>query len=171
MIDTGFPYSASATAKILILGSMPGQKSLTARQYYAHPQNAFWPIMTELFNLNNGLSYKERLGALCERHIALWDVAHHCIRPGSMDHAIKTDSVIANNFTSLLKTHPHIAAIFFNGHKAEELFRKLVLPELPSSFQKIERCTLPSTSPAHARMNLKQKVSAWKIICNTLENS
>ena len=36
-----FKPSIDNNSKILILGSMPGIKSLEEQQYYAHPQNRF----------------------------------------------------------------------------------------------------------------------------------
>jgi len=148
---------------------MPSRKSLAASQYYAHPQNAFWPIMAALFGFDAGLAYRERLARLRENHVALWDVAQQCIRPGSLDAAIDIKSVIANDFVSFFNTHPHIRAIFFNGRKAEELYRKLVLPRLAEPYQHFERHLLPSTSPAHAGITRSDKLTAWKIITRTLE--
>ncbi len=170
MIETGFPCSADSTASVLILGSMPSQKSLAAKQYYAHPQNAFWPIMAELLGFDARLVYEDRLARLRDNHVALWDVAHQCIRPGSMDSAIKIESVIANNFTAFLKTYPNIRTIYFNGRKAEQLFLKLVWPALPETFRHIERHLLPSTSPAHAMLSRAQKRAVWKIVVQTLES-
>ncbi|MDQ6981744.1 MAG: DNA-deoxyinosine glycosylase [Mariprofundus sp.] len=169
--DTGFPCSANPNARILILGSMPSVKSLIAAQYYAHPQNAFWPIIEELFSFNSGLEYEQRLACLRTNHVALWDVAQQCIRPGSMDHAIDMESVTPNDFSVFFDTHPHVRAIFFNGRKAEELFRKRVLSLLSDKHRQIERHLLPSSSPAHAGISRAQKLEAWKIIVQTLENS
>jgi len=164
MRDTGFPYAADNTAQILILGSMPSRKSLAATQYYAHPQNAFWPIMAALFDFDVGLAYEKRLSKLCANHVALWDVAHQCIRPGSLDSAIDMTSVVANDFIFFFNTHPHIRAIFFNGRKAEALYRSLVWPTLPSAQQHILQKLMPSTSPANAGMNRAQKLAAWRMI-------
>lgn len=148
---------------------MPGQKSLAEQQYYAHPQNSFWPIMGQLFGIDPTLPYEQRLAALRLNGIALWDVAHRCVRPGSMDHAINVESVEANDFASFFNAHTDIRAIFFNGRKAHELYRRLVLPALPEQFRQIEQHLIPSTSPAHAGMNRQQKVQAWEIIRTTLE--
>jgi len=160
--EHGFPAVADKTARILILGSMPGRKSLDEQQYYAHPRNAFWPIIGELFGFDAQLPYIERLELLKRNHVALWDVAQHCIRPGSLDTAIRDAQ--ANDFAAFLSTHPQIRAIFFNGRKAEELFRRLVLPGLADEQASIERHTLPSTSPAHAGMRFAGKLDAWRIV-------
>jgi hypoxanthine-DNA glycosylase len=169
MYDSGFPCSANDDAKLLILGSMPSRKSLAASQYYAHPQNAFWPIMGELFDFDPSLDYEKRLKQLRNKEIALWDVAHHCVRPGSMDHAIDMQSVVANDFDNFFQTHPHIRAIFFNGRKAEELYDRLVLAKMPVQFQQLKRHLLPSSSPANAGLSRMQKLQTWEIIKDTLE--
>jgi len=170
MSDTGFPCTADRDAKVLILGSMPSRKSLAADQYYAHPQNVFWPIMAELFGFDASMDYAERLSQLQKNKVALWDVAHACVRPGSLDSAIEMETVVANDFTAFFIQHPDIKAIFFNGRKAEELFRRLVLPELPTMFQQIERHLLPSTSPANAGMSRLGKLEVWAIITQALES-
>ncbi|OZA12577.1 MAG: DNA-deoxyinosine glycosylase, partial [Hydrogenophilales bacterium 17-62-8] len=87
MHDTGFPPIADAHARILILGSLPGQVSLQRQQYYAQPQNAFWKIMGRLFDAGPELAYAERTQRLVENGIALWDVCASAQRPGSLDAA------------------------------------------------------------------------------------
>ncbi len=169
MYDSGFPCSSNNNAEVLILGSMPSRKSLATEQYYAHPQNAFWPIMGEQFDFDSCLDYEERLQQLRKNRIALWDVVHQCVRPGSMDNAIDMQSVVVNDFDTFFQTQPHIRTIFFNGRKAEELYNKLVLARLPVRFQQIKRHLLPSSSPANAGMSRIQKLEAWKIIKGTLE--
>lgn len=170
MYDTGLPCSADREAKLLILGSMPGRRSLTENQYYAHPQNGFWPIMGALFDFDPGLVYEQRLARLRDNGIALWDVVRRCRRPGSMDHAIAMDSIEINDFASFFAEHRHIRAVFFNGRKAGELYRRLVIPRLPAQFRQLESHLLPSTSPAHAGMNRIQKLDRWKIVGHALEN-
>ncbi len=86
----GFPPVAGADARILVLGSLPGDRSISEQQYYAHPQNAFWPIMRELFGIEG--DYSVRCKRLIENRIALWDVLHSSVRPGSMDSDIHLDS-------------------------------------------------------------------------------
>ena len=160
----GFPFSASADARILILGSMPGVESLKQQQYYAHPRNAFWDIMGEFFGAHRQLAYPQRLQQLVSHRVALWDVAKHCVRPGSLDSSIRHDTVVANDFAALFAVCPHITQVFFNGAKAAELFRRLVIKNAQLQLPDIETHQLPSTSPANARMTLEQKVRAWEIV-------
>jgi len=169
MHDSGFPLSADADARILILGSMPSRKSLADDQYYAHPRNAFWPIMAALLGFDPQRPYSERLQQLRVHRVALWDVAYQCVRPGSMDHAIAMDSVVVNDFSALFGSHPQIRAIYFNGQKAGELYRKKVLPQLPEVFRQIPSRILPSTSPANAATSRFQKLAAWQSVKQALE--
>lgn len=153
-----FPPVADRHATLLILGSMPGIRSLEAQQYYAHPHNAFWKIMGKLTGAHPALPYAQRLHALQQSHIALWDVLHSCERQGSLDTAIRAEA--ANDFASFFKRHPHITRVCFNGAKAEQSFRRYVagrqtLPELHYT-------RLPSTSPAHAGMRYEEKLAVWR---------
>ena len=126
--------------------------------------------MGELLDFDPLLPYQDRLARLRAAGIALWDVAHQCVRPGSMDHAIDTDSVVANDFAGFFQSHPDVHAIFFNGKKAEELYCRLVQPNLSAELQQIERQLLPSTSPAHAGMSRTEKREQWGKILSALEN-
>ena len=157
-----FPPIAAPNAKILILGSMPGQASLAADQYYAHPRNAFWPIMATLLKFDLNTPYAQRVDILRASHIALWDVLYSCTRPGSLDSDIDPDTLIANDLASFLREHPTIDRVFFNGSKAESCFRKHIKHSLATSSTSFIR--LPSTSPAHAALSLEQKLDAWRII-------
>jgi hypoxanthine-DNA glycosylase len=144
---------------VLILGSMPGAASLKAAQYYAHPQNAFWPIMGALLGFApTQTPYETRLAALAAADIALWDACHTCVRPGSLDSAIT--EVVPNDFPTFLAAHPAVTRLFFNGAKSESLFRRLVVPTLPLPHPAIVR--LPSTSPAHAGLSRAAKTQAWR---------
>jgi TDG/mug DNA glycosylase family protein len=154
-----FPPVCNANAKLLILGSMPGKKSLEKHQYYGHPQNAFWKIMGELAGADSK-SYEERLAALRASGIALWDVLATCERASSLDSHIREET--ANDFETFFAQHPCITHVFFNGSKAEQSFRKFVqgkqqLP--PLTYHR-----LPSTSPAHAGMRYADKLHAWRAI-------
>ena len=104
-----FPPIADSNARILILGSMPGQASLRAGQYYAHPRNAFWPIMGSLIGAGPGFPYPERIRILLSARIAVWDVLALCIRHSSMDADIEAASINSNDFELFLLAHPHIA--------------------------------------------------------------
>lgn len=155
-----FDPIAHPSARILILGSMPGIQSLNASQYYAHKQNAFWKIMRELTGLNPDSPYTERLETLMASGIALWDVLNSCVRGGSLDHAIDLKSIQINDFQSFLQQHPQLELICFNGSFAERCFATHVLPTLDCSLPLIR---LPSTSPAHATLSLEEKTKAWEI--------
>lgn len=157
-----FPPIANPDATILILGSMPGQASLTANAYYAHPRNAFWPIMAALLGFDVNADYAQRVAALKAARIALWDVLHSCNRPGSLDADIAPDSLVANDLPVFLQQHPAIRRVFFNGGKAEACFRKHVAPSLAAPALQCMR--LPSTSPAHAALSFERKLAAWRVI-------
>ncbi|WP_167631217.1 DNA-deoxyinosine glycosylase [Mariprofundus ferrooxydans] len=168
MLEEGFPCSADPDAKVLILGSMPGRKSLDEQQYYAHPRNAFWPIMASLFRFSADIGYDEKLGILRNNGIALWDVARQCIRPGSLDAAIRLPSVITNDFTAFFDTHPQIRAVCFNGRKAADLYQRRVIPELTLNQTQLPLYPLPSTSPAHAAISFDNKLAQWRTILDIL---
>ena len=161
MRDKGFPPISDAHARVLILGSLPGQVSLQRQQYYALPQNGFWKIMGHLFGAGPDVPYAERAQRLVQNGIALWDVCAAAQRPGSLDAAIVHASVVPNNFAAFLASHPKISLICFNGGKAAELYRRLALPRLPASLRAIRTETLPSTSPAHAAMSFEEKLKRW----------
>ncbi len=154
--------------RILILGSMPGIASLQAVQYYAHPRNAFWAIMAELFGIDPTASYSQRVAELSRHPLILWDTLQACHRPGSLDSNIDAKTARANDFPELLKRFPEIRAILFNGATSEKYFKQLVLPNLP---QKLELTLLrmPSTSPAHAGMDFEQKLSAWRQLLDFID--
>lgn len=157
-----FPPVAAPDARRLILGSMPGEASLNAGQYYAHPRNAFWRIMGDLLGAGPALPYPARLARLTAAGIALWDVVADCERRGSLDAAIVRESVQANDFRHFFVEHPGIEQVFFNGTAAEKLFRRHVLPGLDGV--PIELHRLPSTSPAHAARGYADKLAAWSVI-------
>ncbi len=158
----GFPPVAREDARVLVLGSLPGQASLAARQYYAQPQNSFWRIMGQLFGAGPEQPYEERLKRLMEARVALWDVCASAKRPGSLDHRIDKRSVAPNDFRGFFESHGDIAAIFFNGATAERLYLTLARPTLPVAAAGIATRRLPSTSPAHAGVSFAQKLEAWR---------
>jgi TDG/mug DNA glycosylase family protein len=164
----GFPPVARADARVLVLGSLPGQASLAASQYYAQPQNAFWRIMGALFEAGPEHAYDERLRRLVEARVALWDVCASAARPGSLDHRIDKRSVAANDFAGFFAAHRQVAAIFFNGATAERLYLTLARPTLPPDAADIVTRRLPSTSPAHAGVSFLQKLDAWKEVAEAV---
>lgn len=152
---------ASADAKVLILGSMPGQQSLARQQYYAHPHNAFWKIIANLFGFNPDASYTDKLLALQQHKLALWDVIQSCERQGSLDSQISNASIISNDFASFFVQHTQIQHIFFNGSRAYQEYHKRVMPQLAEQWQAIACTRLPSTSSAMASLRFEQKLSMW----------
>lgn len=145
---------------------MPGAASLAAGQYYAHPRNAFWPIMGALFGAGPELPYADRLQRLNAAGVALWDVIAACERTGSLDSAIAADSVEANDFARLFRACPHIEQVFFNGSAAETAFRRHVQGRIALPALRLTR--LPSTSPAHAARGFEAKLAAWQAVKDAL---
>jgi len=165
-LSEGFQPVARPDARILILGSLPGQKSLTDQEYYAHPQNAFWPIMMQIFGITG--EYDERCAQLSDNRLALWDVLRASIRRGSLDADIQRGSATANDFRAFLAVNTHIDRIAFNGKKAEQLFRAMVPGK---HFEPIQLIGLPSTSPAYAAMPFEGKLSLWRAGLDILQST
>jgi len=151
-----FPPIVDANSGILILGSMPGAKSLQMQQYYAFPQNQFWRIMCQLFDEEFSDDYKTRINLIKDNNIALWDVIESCERKGSSDTEIKAE--IDNNISELIENHPKIKVIFCNGQKSYKNLTKI----LGKNF-KIPIIVLPSTSPLHT-VKFEEKLESWKVI-------
>lgn len=160
----GFAPIVSSDANVLILGTMPSEASLSRQQYYGHPRNAFWPIMSVLFASNPGLCYQRRKEMLMENGIALWDVLKSCNRLGSLDSKIKLATIRTNDLASFFNEYKGIKRVFFNGRMAEKLYQKRILPTLNHRFCYLDYQCLPSTSPAYASLNFEQKIEAWKVI-------
>jgi hypoxanthine-DNA glycosylase len=155
-----FDPVARGSARLLILGSMPGAVSLASRQYYAHPYNEFWKIMGAVIGFDPGAPYQRRLAALRHADIALWDVLGSCHRAGALDAAIEADSVEVNDFATFYATHPRIVCVCFNGAAAERFYKRHVPATLPHAPPRSVR--LPSTSPAHAAWSFARKLAAWR---------
>lgn len=152
---TGFPPVVGVSPRILVLGSMPGVESLNKQQYYGHPRNQFWPIISLLFNIDLPADYWGRLKILKQNRIALWDVIHACRREGSLDSNLK--DVEVNGFDHLIRKHKSIKAVFCNGQTSYKLFRKY------NGHIDLPIIVLPSTSPAYT-ISLDEKLLAWKQI-------
>jgi double-stranded uracil-DNA glycosylase len=164
-----FAPIASRNARVLVLGSMPGQKSLDARQYYAHKQNAFWRIIGELLGIDPRSPYGKRVRALKSARIAVWDVLHSCTRAGSMDSNIDAGSEIANDFRGFFRRHRGISHVFFNGARAAASFNRIVLPAL--GVRRLRYIRLPSTSPANASIDYEGKRAAWQVVLSSAKRS
>ena len=160
-LSVGFPPIADTAARVLVLGSLPGRKSLEMREYYAQPYNAFWRIMGELAGAGPDLAYPERLVRLRACGIAVWDVLQAGEREGSLDSAIVPASIVVNDFNAFFERHRNVRTICFNGNTAAMLFKRKVLPGLGAQWAAIERRSLPSTSPAHASLRFEQKLERW----------
>jgi hypoxanthine-DNA glycosylase len=162
-----FAPVASADARVLILGSMPGVASLNAGQYYAHPQNRFWPIMGRLLGFDPAnTSYAQRTAYLTAAGVALWDVLQSCERSGSLDSAIRRETQRVNDFSAFFAAHPKMRAVYFNGAHAAQVFARVVLPTLADR-PDLQFVRLPSTSPAHASRSFEDKLAEWRQILAT----
>jgi len=142
---------------VLVLGTLPGEESLRRREYYAHPRNLFWPIVFGLFGASPPADYQDRLRFVVERGIALWDVCGSAERLASADTAIRAE--MPNAIPELLQLHPAIVAVAFNGSTARRLHDRHFArrPDLVY-------LALPSTSPAHARLGLSEKLAQWSAL-------
>ncbi|MBX7451180.1 DNA-deoxyinosine glycosylase [Mycolicibacterium sp. 3033] len=153
-----FPPLVGNRAEVLILGNMPGVVSLEQHRYYAHPRNAFWPIMAALFDFDAAAPYDERVRRLTDTGVAVWDVLASCRRPGSLDAAVEPASMVAYDFDAFFTAHPSIERVYFNGAAAAKNYQRLVRSaHAPSTVR------LPSTSPAHTAP-FAVKLAAWRQI-------
>lgn len=159
-IEQGFAPVLGVCARVLILGTMPSVKSLQEEQYYGHPRNAFWWIISQLCGFAPELSYSQRLESARQCGIAIWDVAYSCHRPGSLDSNIDQSTLKANDIQALLKNNPSIELIAFNGQSAAKLYKKFVKAPAYSG----DLLSLPSTSPANAGMSKENKLAQWSAL-------
>jgi hypoxanthine-DNA glycosylase len=140
--------------RVLVLGSFPGVASLQAQQYYAHPRNGFWPIMGMLLRQPlPEMAYGERTRCLLDHGIGLWDVYASCVRPGSLDSAIR--DAVPNDLASLPARAPALRLVIHNGAESARRMHEIEALGLPA-------VRLPSTSPANARLGLEAKLVLWR---------
>lgn len=159
-----FEAISEPSSTVMILGSMPGRASLDAGQYYAHPRNHFWRIMGELLGFEpSSVIYSDRVSILRSHHIALWDVLATCTRESSLDSDILEASIVPNDFSAFFRGHPKVRSVFFNGAKAEQVYRRHVPPVLDASAD-LAYARLPSTSPANAATPYIGKLEAWAAV-------
>lgn len=157
MFKKSFAPIIPQKSKILILGSLPGDRSLQENQYYAHPQNRFWKTLALLLSVPIPMDYVDRVNLLHRHHIALWDVCEVAMRKGSMDSDILKEN--PNRIDQLLQDNADIRTICFNGQKAQKLFDKYF-----NRSPHIQYITLPSSSPANANFNQERLLGAWEVV-------
>lgn len=156
-VKRSMPPVGSQDARVLILGSLPGEASLAARRYYAHPQNQFWRLLgAALGEALADLPYDQRLDRLSGRGIALWDVVGSARRVGSLDVAIREAS--ANPLHDYIQGHPKLRAIAFNGKTAGRLGRSAL-----GDLQSLKLLDLPSSSPAYT-LPFEAKAQSWALL-------
>lgn len=152
----GFAPVTDQHTQLLILGSFPGVASLDVQEYYAHPRNQFWGLVSELVGIDLvALPYAARLPVLCHHGIGLWDVIAHAQRKGSLDTNIR--NAVDNDLLAFVRSLPRLRAIAFNGGTAARIGRK-VLGAAAQDYQIVE---LPSSSPAHT-LPFARKYSRWQ---------
>ncbi len=156
MIVHPIPPLFDGNSKILILGSFPSVKSREAGFFYGHPQNRFWRVVSGVLKCELPKTIEEKKAMLLGNNIALWDVIGECEITGSADSAISNPK--ANDLSLILNSAP-IKAVFTNGKKAQELYKKQIEPEIGFS-----AIYLPSTSPANAAWSADRLISEWNII-------
>lgn len=161
MKKRAFPPIVNTNSKVLILGTMPGEKSLQLQQYYGHRGNHFWKIVFRLFNYPATEDYQEKKSLLLANGIALWDVLEVCEREGSSDSKILKES--ANDFKTFYEQYPKIKTVFFASKKAEELYNLHVKANSAVTFY-----TLPSPSSANTWKTFDEKLAEWMIVLKHL---
>jgi double-stranded uracil-DNA glycosylase len=154
--ERGFLPVHGESVDVLILGSFPSRQSLKKKEYYGNPQNHFWHIIEDLYNIDRHLPYSVRTSRLTEQRIALWDVLSGCCREGSAD--VRIQKPVFNDLAGLLILHPTIRLVALNGKAAGRLYHQMTIST------QVPAVVLPSTSPANARVSLSEKVRAWSII-------
>ena len=166
---SSFPALVAEGCRVLILGSMPGKRSLEQNQYYAHPRNLFWPLMGELYGVGHDLAYDDRIRVLQQRHVGIWDVLAECDRPGSLDSSINADTEIPNDIAGLLTRYPGIDVIALNGGKAQQGFKRYIERTLDAATrQRLRVLSMPSTSAANAGIPLAIKRAQWQRLAGLL---
>ena len=148
--------------RLLILGSLPGEKSLAQNQYYAHKQNSFWYWMSQVLATDLvPLKYEDRLATLLKHGVGLWDVVADAVREGSLDSSIKEHR--GNDLSSFLLVNPSITSVAFNGKTAAKLGHK----QLAGIRDQVITFELPSSSPAFT-LAVADKVNGWLALQSTL---
>lgn len=144
----------SSHTRLVVLGSFPGIASLRAQQYYGHPRNHFWPLLSAIWGLDLvALSYAERIDETQRRGLGLWDVYAACRREGSLDQAIEDAEF--NDLARLRQWAPDLQLVAHNGAESARAMKQIQALGLPV-------LRLPSTSPANASWSFARKLDAWR---------
>lgn len=155
-----FPPAVTPDVRILILGSLPGERSLAQQQYYAHPRNQFWRLIGEVAGENfAALTYETRLLRLNARGIGLWDVVAAAIRPGSLDQHLR--DIVPNRLGDLVRALPQLRAVAFNGSTASRIGRREIGKGAHDG--RLALIELPSSSPANTA-SYGNKAAVWRTL-------
>lgn len=154
---SSFPPIVRPGIRFLILGSLPGERSLAAGEYYAHPRNRFWRVLATIANSQLPVNYSEKIKLLESMRIGLWDVIGRATRVGSLDSNIRAE--VANPIIGLLDAHPTIVAVGFNGRKAEQIHDRYLERK-----KTVRYFSLPSTSPANAAFDDERLTESWRVM-------
>ena len=146
--------------RVLALGSLPGEASLAAARYYAHPRNQFWALIGAVIGCDDvpALAYPERLGRLQAAGIGLWDAIASAQRQGSLDTAIRAAEPAP--LPALVATLPALRCVAFNGATAARTGRAALIG-CGVAEHGVALVDLPSSSPAHAAMTMAEKRERW----------
>jgi hypoxanthine-DNA glycosylase len=156
-VKTSFDPISNADTTVLILGTMPGDKSLELGEYYGHPRNRFWKIISTITNNDLPLNYTDKKSLLLKTKIGIWDVAHKANRKGSLDSAIEDEE--PNDLDNFIANHKNLKVVGFNGSKAEALYNKYF-----NRKSGIKYFSLPSTSPANTGIDFENICKQWQQI-------
>lgn len=152
-----FAPAVTPDVRVLILGSLPGERSLVQQQYYAHPRNQFWRLVGELAGEELAyLEYEARLSRLHAHGIGLWDVVATAVRPGSLDQHLR--DIIPNRLVDLTASLPELRAVAFNGSTASRIGRREI-----GQAESLTLIDLPSSSPAYT-LPYARKADAWRTL-------
>lgn len=154
-LKTSFAPISGPETRVLVLGSLPGDVSIALQEYYGHPRNRFWKIVSRITGQTLPTDYDEKKRLLSQTRIGLWDVAHKAVRKGSLDTAIGQE--VPNDLEAFIARHPQLEVIGFNGKKAEAMFNKYFTRK-----PYIRYVSLPSSSPANAGIGFDALCNNWE---------
>jgi double-stranded uracil-DNA glycosylase len=158
-VKCGLAPLANTDARILILGSLPGDESIRQQQYYAHPQNQFWVMLASVYGETLYDAYARRISLIARHELAVWDVLNSAERAGSLDTAIR--NAVPNDFSVFFARHKRLEAIAFNGQKAHALYKRYIAKSDRGPSRTLRTAVMPSTSPAYT-ISVEKKIAQWR---------